>query len=147
MNKTDIRRIIKEEISRALNEIKPKFKPGDHFKYMGTDHEVIEDNGFIITALTKHGDRVKLNHNQLKNSIFESNLKNMLPAGPGTYKIEFTTAKRDSFDEATVNITQDQMDRAERMETSAYNFWRDIAENSDPFFTNGDSVLNVTKIN
>jgi hypothetical protein len=39
------------------------------------------------------------------------------------------------------------MDRAERMETSGYNFWRDAAEEANPMFTSGDSVLNVTKIN
>jgi len=83
----------------------------------------------------------------INTTLTESNLKDMLPAGPGTYKIEFTTSKRDSFDEATVNVTQEQMDRAERMETSGYNFWRDTAEEANPMFTSGDSVLNVTKIN
>ena len=83
----------------------------------------------------------------INTTLTESNLKDMLPAGPGTYKIEFTTSKRDSFDEATVNVTQEQMDRAERMETSGYNFWRDAAEEANPMFTSGDSVLNVTKIN
>ena len=83
----------------------------------------------------------------INTKLNESNLKDMLPEGPGTYKIEFTTSKRDSFDEAIVNITQEQMDRAERMETSGYNFWRDAAENANSFFTDGDSVLNVTKIN
>lgn len=83
----------------------------------------------------------------INTTLTESNLKDMLPAGPGTYKIEFTTSKRDSFDEATVNVTQEQMDRAERMETSGYNFWRDAAEEANSMFTSGDSVLNVTKIN
>jgi hypothetical protein len=83
----------------------------------------------------------------INTTLTESNLKDMLPAGPGTYKIEFTTSKRDSFDEATVTVTQEQMDRAERMETSGYNFWRDAAEEANSMFTSGDSVLNVTKIN
>jgi hypothetical protein len=83
----------------------------------------------------------------INTTLTESNLKDMLPAGPGIYKIEFTTSKRDSFDEATVNVTQEQMDRAERMETSGYNFWRDAAEEANAMFTSGDSVLNVTKIN
>jgi hypothetical protein len=83
----------------------------------------------------------------INTTLTESNLKDMLPAGPGTYKIEFTTSKRDSFDEVTVTVTQEQMDRAERMETSGYNFWRDAAEEANAMFTSGDSVLNVTKIN
>ena len=83
----------------------------------------------------------------INTTLTESNLKDMLPAGPGTYKIEFTTSKRDSFDEATVNVTQEQMDRAERMETSGRNFWTDAAEEANSMFTSGDSVLNVTKIN
>ena len=101
MNKSDLRRIIKEEIQKVVAET----------------------------------------------TLNESNLKNMFPAGPGTYKIEFTTSKRDSFDEATVTVTQEQIDRAERMETSGYNFWRDTAEEANSMFTSGDSVLNVTKIN
>lgn len=83
----------------------------------------------------------------INTTLTESNLKDMLPAGPGTYKIEFTTSKRDSFDEATVNVTQEQMDLAKKLETSGYNFWRDAAEEANSMFTSGDSVLNVTKIN
>jgi hypothetical protein len=83
----------------------------------------------------------------INTTLNESNLKDMLPAGPGTYKIEFTTSKRDSFDEATVTVTQEQMDLAKKLETSGYNFWRDAAEEANAMFTSGDSVLNVTKIN
>ena len=83
----------------------------------------------------------------INTTLTESNLKDMLPAGPGTYKIEFTTSKRDSFDEATVTVTQEQMDLAKKLETSGYNFWRDAAEEANSMFTSGDSVLNVTKIN
>ena len=101
MNKSDLRRIIKEEIQKVVAEA----------------------------------------------TLTESNLKDMLPAGPGTYKIEFTTSKRYSFDEATVNLTQEQMDLAKKLETSGYNFWRDAAEEANAMFTSGDSVLNVTKIN
>jgi hypothetical protein len=66
MNKSDIRRIIKEEITSILNENTPKYSPGDTFMYMGTKHTVISDDGFIVTAKLPTGNIKKLNHNQIK---------------------------------------------------------------------------------
>ena len=145
MNKTDIRRIIKEEISRAINETKPKFKQGEHFKYMGTDHEVIDDNGFIVTAMTKNGNRVKLNHNQLK-SINESYPTTELPT-PGTYNVTFTTERRSSFDEVELDVTESDIEEARRKGSNGYNFWRDIIEPYAPYFTSQDRISTVEKVN
>jgi hypothetical protein len=83
----------------------------------------------------------------INTTLTESNLKDILPAGPGTYKIEFTTSQRDSFDEATVTVTQEQIDLAKKLETSGLNFWTDAAKEADSMFIRGNSVLNVTKIN
>ena len=84
----------------------------------------------------------------INTTLTESNLKDMLPEGPGTYKIEFTTSnERDSFAEATVTVTQEQMDLAKKLETNGYNFWKDAAKEANSMFTSGNSVLNVTKIN
>ena len=108
MNKTDIRRIIKEEISRAITENKPKFKQGEHFKYMGTDHEVIDDNGFIVTAMTKNGNRVKLNHNQLKainETTSSSDITLSTPISditPGKYARVFLFVERHGYLEVVV---------------------------------------------
>ena len=146
MNKTDIRRIIKEEISQIIAENQPKFKPGDHFKYMGTDHEVLEDNGFIVTALTKHGDKIKLNHNQLKNIFTENQLKENLPE-PGKYIVEYTKERRNSFDESIVKVTENDIEKAKREGISGRRYWMEAIENLDPFFTSGDSIINVTRIN
>jgi hypothetical protein len=144
MNKTDIRRIIKEEISRAITENKPKFKQGEHFKYMGTDHEVIDDNGFIVTAITKNGNRVKLNHNQLK-AINESDFTTKLPT-PGTYNIVFTTERRSSWDEIELDVTESDIEGARRKGSNGYNFWRDIIEPYAPFFTSQDRISTVKKV-
>ncbi len=144
MNKTDIRRIIKEEISRAITENKPKFKQGEHFKYMGTDHEVIDDNGFIVTAMTKNGNRVKLNHNQLK-AINESDFTTKLPT-PGTYNIVFTTERRSSWDEIELDVTESDIEDARRKGSNGYNFWRDIIEPYAPFFTSQDRISTVKKV-
>ena len=145
MNKTDIRRIIKEEISRAITENKPKFKQGEHFKYMGTDHEVIDDNGFIVTAMTKNGNRVKLNHNQLK-AINESDFTTELPT-PGTYNVTFTTERRSSFDEVELDVTESDIEEARRKGSNGYNFWRDIIEPYAPYFTSQDRISTVEKVN
>ena len=144
MNKTDIRRIIKEEISRAITENKPKFKQGEHFKYMGTDHEVIDDNGFIVTAMTKNGNRVKLNHNQLK-AINESYPTTKLPT-PGTYNVTFTTERRSSFDEVELDVTENDIEDARRRGSNGYNFWRDIIQPYAPFFTSQDRISTVEKV-
>lgn len=146
MNKTDIRRIINEEISRAITENKPKFKQGEHFKYMGTDHEVINDNGFIVTAMTKNGNKVKLNHNQLKNIFTENTLKSQIPL-PGTYKIEYSKERRSSFDSITINISDSDINKAVKYNINGIHFWREVVEDKDPFFTPIDSIIQVTRIN
>ena len=66
MNKSDIRRIIKEEITSILNENTPKYSPGDTFMYMGTKHVVISDDGFVVKAKLPTGNLTTLNHNQIK---------------------------------------------------------------------------------
>jgi hypothetical protein len=66
MNKSDIRRIIKEEITSILNENTPKYSPGDTFMYMGTKHTVISDDGFVVKAKLPTGNLTTLNHNQIK---------------------------------------------------------------------------------
>jgi hypothetical protein len=170
MKKSDLRNIIKEEIQKVLNEesydtlrdlkvagVNP-YNKGEVEKYLGRELDDNEYNEMLgrrtgkqKTIVGRRNGRPIYSDGTVGESktkdLYESNLKDMFPAGPGTYKIEFTTSKRDSFDEATVTVTQEQMDRAERMETSGYNFWRDAAENANSFFTDGDSVLNVTKIN
>ena len=134
MNKTDIRRIIKEEISRAINETKPKFKQGEHFKYMGTDHEVIDDNGFIVTAMTKNGNRVKLNHNQLKainETTSPSDITLSTPISditPGKYAITFIGMIGGNLDAEDTTVTEiDQDDINIYKDLTPVNFWKQIA--------------------
>lgn len=73
MDKNILRNLIREEIKKTLNENDSKYKTGDHFKYMGTDHEVLDDNGFIVTARTSKGNVVKLNHNQINKQDVNEN--------------------------------------------------------------------------
>jgi hypothetical protein len=171
MNKSDLRNIIKEEITKVLNEesydtlrdlkaagVNP-YNKSEVEKYLGRELSDSEYNGMLgrrsgrkqKTIVGRRNGRPIYSDGTVGESktkdLYESNLKDMLPAGPGTYKIEFTTSKRDSFDEATVTVTQEQMDLAKKLETSGYNFWRDAAEEANSMFTSGDSVLNVTKIN
>ena len=144
MNKSDLRNIIKEEISRAINENKPKFKPGEHFTYMGTNHEVIDDNGFIVTAMTKNGHRVKLNHNQLK-AINESDFTTELPT-PGTYIIKFTTERGSSWDELELDVTEEDIKNARNSNANVNDFWRGLAQPFSPHFTSSDRIRTVTKL-
>ena len=68
--KTNIlRKLIKEELSKALNEINPKYKEGDTFLYKGTKHVVVSDDGYSIVATTPNGDKKKLNYNMIKETV------------------------------------------------------------------------------
>ena len=152
MNKTDIRRIIKEEISRAITENKPKFKQGEHFKYMGTDHEVIDDNGFIVTAMTKNGNRVKLNHNQLKainETTSSSDITLSTPISditPGKYAIDFIGMVGGNLDAEDTTVTEiDQDDINIYKDLTPVNFWKQIAGRTSR--TGIYKILDVEKVN
>ncbi len=67
-----LRKIVKEELNKALNENKPKFKAGDTFTYMGTKHEVISDDGFAVKAKLPNGKVKIYNYSQLKSQLNES---------------------------------------------------------------------------
>jgi len=61
-----LHKIVKEELHKIIKENKPRFNTGDTFMYMGTKHEVISDDGFIVKAKLPNGVIKKLNHNQIK---------------------------------------------------------------------------------
>lgn len=70
--------LVKEELQKTL-ESTVKYKPNDEFKYMGTTHVVVSDNGFVVTAKTKPSNGksslVKLNHSQIKKQLSEEFIK------------------------------------------------------------------------
>lgn len=68
--KTNIlRKLVKEELAKALNEVNPKYKEGDTFLYNGTKHTVVSDNGYSIVATTPNGTKKKLNYNMIKETV------------------------------------------------------------------------------
>jgi len=84
----------------------------------------------------------------INTTLTESNLKDMLPEGPGTYKISYTTERGQSFDDAEVTITERDIELAKDMDLNGFNFWNGVVRSlDDPFFTKGDRVKQVTKIN
>lgn len=67
-----LRKLVKEELNKVLNENQPKYKKGDTFLYMGTKHEVISDDGFVVKAKLPNGKVKTLNYSQLKSQLNES---------------------------------------------------------------------------
>jgi hypothetical protein len=68
MKLNSLRELIKEELKRALNE--NMFEVGDIVKYMGEDHKVISDDGYVIELESvKSSKKVSLNYRQAKEKI------------------------------------------------------------------------------
>ena len=149
MKLNNLRQLIKEELTKALNENTPKYKEGDTFNYVGTKHIVISDDGFIIKAKTPSGKVVKINYNQLKNRISENELEKNLKDMPlenmaeGTYEIEYIVSDYDGgpdYSNSTiVNITQNEFNQ--NRDISPMNFWKGIARDAEGF-----KIYKVTKV-
>ena len=71
MTESKLKQTIKEEIKRILSEDETKFKEGDTVMYMGGEHLIISDNGYIIKLIPKkfHSKIVKLNHSQAEEKV------------------------------------------------------------------------------
>lgn len=105
-----LRQLIKEELKRVLSE--NMFKVGDVVKYMGEDHKVTDDDGFIVTLTTMRGNgkkenTVNLNYKQAKEKVrkatdFTNEVIDYKPGGwttdpekpwktlpPGKYKVTY----------------------------------------------------------
>jgi hypothetical protein len=71
MNKQELRQLIREEISKIMDEAdetqpKTKFKKGDEFPYMGSRYTVLSDDGYVVKAKrNKDGYQIMLNYAQL----------------------------------------------------------------------------------
>jgi hypothetical protein len=149
MKLNNLRQLVKEELTKAINENTPKYKEGDTFIYMGAKHQVISDDGFIVKAMAPSGRIVKLNYGQLKDRVSENaetrDLKDMPLENmeEGTYKVEYIVADSDGgpdySDFDTVTITQDEFDRNNDLSPS--NFWRGMARENANF-----PIYKVTKV-
>jgi hypothetical protein len=67
-----LRKIIKEELAKTINENTPKYKEGDTFLHVGTKYTVISDDGYSIKAKDKSGKVKKFNYNMLKETVILS---------------------------------------------------------------------------
>lgn len=72
MKPSQLKQIIKEELQKILSENTPKYKKGDTLTYMGTKHEVVSDDGFVVKAKLPNGKIKTLNYSQLKKTLNES---------------------------------------------------------------------------
>ena len=149
MKLNNLRQLVKEELTKAINENTSKYKEGDTFNYVGTKHIVVSDDGFVIKAKTPNGKLVKINYNQLKNHLSENesekNLKDMPleNMAEGTYEIEYIVADYDGGPDYSnsniVNITQNQFNQ--NRDISPMNFWKGIARDAEGF-----KIYKVTKV-
>jgi hypothetical protein len=149
MKLNSLKQLVKEELTKAINENTPKYKEGDTFNYMGTKHTVISDSGYVVKAKLSNGKVVRLNYGQLKDRVSENaetrDLKDMPLENmeEGTYKIEYIIADSDGgpdySDFDTVTITKDEF--AQNTDIPSYSFWKGIAGDAE-----NARIYKVTKV-
>jgi hypothetical protein len=119
MKLNNLRQLVKEELTKAINENTPKYSKGDTLIYMGTKLLVVSDDGFIIKAMAPSGKIFKINYGQLKDRVSENETMRDLKDMPlenmeeGTYKIDYIIADADGVpdysDSDTITITKDEL--------------------------------------
>ncbi len=149
MKLNSLRQLVKEELTKAINENTPKYKEGDTFNYMGTKHVVVSDDGYIVKAKLHNGKVVRINYGQLKDRVSENEVVRDLKDMPlenmeeGTYKIDYMVADSDGgpdYSDSTVStITKDEFMQNSDISTS--NFWKGIARDAADF-----RIYKVTKV-
>ena len=149
MKLNSLKQLVREELTKAINENTPKYKEGDTFNYMGTKHTVVSDSGYVVKAKLPNGKVVRLNYGQLKDRVSENaetrDLKDMPLENmeEGTYKIEYIVADSDGgpdySDFTSSTITKDEFSR--NFDVSSHNFWRGIARDDANF-----PIYKVTKV-
>ena len=149
MKLNSLKQLVREELTKAINENTPKQKEGDTFNYMGTKHTVVSDSGYVVKAKLPNGKVVRLNYGQLKDRVSENEATRDLKDMPlenmeeGTYKIEYIVADSDGgpdySDFDTVSITRDEFDQNTDISTS--NFWKGTVRSLANF-----PIYKVTKV-
>jgi hypothetical protein len=81
---------------------------------------------------------------ELKRALSEERLKDQVPTEPGKYKIEYTVDNGSGADLDVINVSQNDIDDANKFGTSSLNFWKGLIDNN--LFGRGDRVMNVEKI-
>jgi hypothetical protein len=73
MKLSELKLIIKEEISDFFNSDAPKskYKKGDTLNYRGTPYTVVSDSGYVVTVVDDKGKESTYNHNQLSQGIYK----------------------------------------------------------------------------
>ena len=150
MKLNSLRQLVKEELTKAINENTPKYKEGDTFNYMGTKHIVVSDDGYIVKAKLPNGKVVRINYGQLKDRVSENaetrDLKDMPLENmeEGTYKVEYITeypgeGGPDYSDFTVKSITKDEF--AQNTDIPSYSFWKGIAGENE-----NARIYKVTKV-
>ena len=149
MKLNNLRQLVKEELTKAINENTPKYSKGDTLIYMGTKLSVVSDDGFIIKAMAPSGKIFKINYGQLKDRVSENETMRDLKDMPlenmeeGTYKIEYIVADTDGgpdySDSDTITITKDELNK--NTDIPSLSFWKGIARNAANF-----KIYKVTKV-
>ena len=149
MKLNSLRQLVKEELTKAINENTPKYSKGDTLIYMGTKLLVVSDDGFIIKAMAPSGKIFKINYGQLKDRVSENEVTRDLKDIPlenmaeGTYKIEYMIQAEggggDMGETITATVTKNEF--IEGMDLSPSNFWKGIARDAANF-----PIYKVTKV-
>ena len=137
MKLNNLRQLVKEELTKAINENTPKYSKGDTLIYMGTKLLVVSDDGFIIKAMAPSGKIFKINYGQLKDRVSENETMRDLKDMPlenmeeGDYEIEYVVADADGgsdySEDKIVTITKDEL--SQNIDLPSLSFWKGIARN------------------
>ena len=67
---------------------------------------------------------------ELKRALSEGMTKDQIPTKPGKYKIEYTVDRGSGGDVDVVNVSQNDIDDANKFGTSSLNFWKGLIDNN-----------------
>lgn len=73
MKISEFKQFIREEIQAVLKEEapKPRYKKDDKFSYRGMSYTVLSDDGYVVKAVDKNGDKAMYNYNQLNAGVYK----------------------------------------------------------------------------
>jgi hypothetical protein len=113
MKLDNLRQLIKEELTKALNE--ESFHNGETVLHAGQRFTVVKDNGNVGVQVKTDTGRIKMiNRTQLKRVVKEDNFRSDGGLAIGQYEVSYKVkdAQGVTQDTSTVEVTDDNKDES-----------------------------------
>jgi hypothetical protein len=134
MKLNSLRQLVKEELTKAINENTPKYKEGDTFNYMGTKHIVVSDDGYIVKAKLPNGKVVRINYGQLKDRVSENEEENNETSSIETLEDAITFLNNNK--QNILQIADQHIGDVQGMQKALNDFLHPYIENTPEFIVN-----------